>query len=149
MLKIIIKIYLPIGPCDSDPCKNGGKCTVVPFSYTCACADGWKGSVCTVKGKPYFLCFYLYLAMFTLSISSLCREVLRTRMAIDRISENARKRAVVSKAHNLEKRFSTSNNLRTRCLVLIEKFSLAKTAQLLRNSSSLEANQISSFSRLT
>jgi hypothetical protein len=128
MLKIIIKIYLPIGPCDSDPCINGGKCTVVPFSYTCACADGWKGSVCTVKGKPYFLCFYLYLAMFTLSISSLCREVLGTRMAIDRISENARKRAVVSKAHNLELgRFSTGNNFHRHVLRRNEVFAYALT----------------------
>ena len=43
--------FLPTA-CDSGPCKNGGTCTVVPSSYACTCADGWKGGDCNVKVKP-------------------------------------------------------------------------------------------------
>lgn len=41
--------YLDIDECTADPdlCQNAGACVNKPESFTCTCADGWTGSLCT------------------------------------------------------------------------------------------------------
>ena len=42
--------YPPSKPCDNEPCKNGGVCTDgADGSFTCTCAEGWKGDNCQIK----------------------------------------------------------------------------------------------------
>lgn len=34
-------------PCNPDPCKNKGKCQVLPLNtYYCICVEGWTGVNC-------------------------------------------------------------------------------------------------------
>ena len=33
-------------PCLSDPCRNGGTCTVASVNYTCSCPSGFTGMLC-------------------------------------------------------------------------------------------------------
>jgi hypothetical protein len=39
-------------PCDPNPCKNGGTCTVDGNSHTCACPAGYEGVNCTTVSDP-------------------------------------------------------------------------------------------------
>ncbi|XP_006901189.1 PREDICTED: delta-like protein 3 [Elephantulus edwardii] len=38
------------GPCDRNPCANGGSCTETPGSFECACPRGFYGLRCEVSG---------------------------------------------------------------------------------------------------
>ena len=38
-----------VGPCDNNPCLNGGVCTAkINDSYTCKCASGYSGGNCEI-----------------------------------------------------------------------------------------------------
>ncbi|XP_060565868.1 secretory phospholipase A2 receptor-like isoform X2 [Ruditapes philippinarum] len=39
------------GPCDPNPCQNGGTCTVDGTDYTCSCTSQFRGRDCDSKGK--------------------------------------------------------------------------------------------------
>jgi len=40
-----------VGPCDPNPCANGGKCSVGESSFTCTCGLGTSGDTCeTAEG---------------------------------------------------------------------------------------------------
>ncbi|NP_446118.2 delta-like protein 3 precursor [Rattus norvegicus] len=38
------------GPCDGNPCANGGSCSETPGSFECACPRGFYGPRCEVSG---------------------------------------------------------------------------------------------------
>ncbi|XP_058136222.1 delta-like protein 3 isoform X2 [Dasypus novemcinctus] len=38
------------GPCDGNPCANGGSCSETPGSFECACPRGFYGLRCEVSG---------------------------------------------------------------------------------------------------
>ncbi|XP_060041904.1 delta-like protein 3 [Erinaceus europaeus] len=38
------------GPCDGNPCANGGSCSETPSSFECACPRGFYGLRCEVSG---------------------------------------------------------------------------------------------------
>ncbi|XP_005868905.2 PREDICTED: delta-like protein 3 [Myotis brandtii] len=38
------------GPCDGNPCANGGSCSETPGSFECACPRGFYGLQCEVSG---------------------------------------------------------------------------------------------------
>uniref|UniRef100_A0A8C6WCE1 Delta-like protein 3 n=1 Tax=Nannospalax galili TaxID=1026970 RepID=A0A8C6WCE1_NANGA len=38
------------GPCDGNPCANGGSCSETPSSFECACPRGFYGHRCEVSG---------------------------------------------------------------------------------------------------
>ncbi|XP_033621880.1 delta-like protein 3 [Fukomys damarensis] len=38
------------GPCDGNPCANGGSCSETPSSFECACPQGFYGLRCEVSG---------------------------------------------------------------------------------------------------
>ncbi|KAL4216944.1 hypothetical protein ACF0H5_023402 [Mactra antiquata] len=40
-------------PCDSNPCKNGGKCLNLGVTFTCACPSGWSGATCEKNAIPH------------------------------------------------------------------------------------------------
>ncbi|XP_033625701.1 uncharacterized protein LOC117288937, partial [Asterias rubens] len=45
--------FLTAGACSNSPCLNGGQCTNVGTSYTCACTTGFTGNNCQlVVGDP-------------------------------------------------------------------------------------------------
>ena len=44
--KFLIRQLLIPDPCSSDPCRNGGTCTVASVSYTCSCRSGFTGMLC-------------------------------------------------------------------------------------------------------
>lgn len=41
-----------VNECLTSPCQNGGTCLNMAGSYSCACAQGWKGKNCT-EGMSY------------------------------------------------------------------------------------------------
>ena len=48
---ILILTYPDIDECEVNPCENGGTCVnSPPGSYTCNCAEGYKGDHCQ-EGK--------------------------------------------------------------------------------------------------
>ena len=40
---------VPTTSCNPNPCLNGGTCTEVGTSYTCACLPAWAGDQCGGK----------------------------------------------------------------------------------------------------
>jgi hypothetical protein len=47
-------IYVRSGPCDSNPCENGGTCTPASGStFTCACVPPYLGATCS---GMYYVC---------------------------------------------------------------------------------------------
>ena len=45
--KFFFFFFHVIGPCSSDPCANGGTCTVTnQGGITCRCASGFEGPRC-------------------------------------------------------------------------------------------------------
>ena len=48
---IIHKISFPVKPCDNSPCHNNGTCENNEDSFTCTCAEGFKGDTCEEEGK--------------------------------------------------------------------------------------------------
>ncbi|XP_072050232.1 uncharacterized protein [Amphiura filiformis] len=45
-----LKLCLPPGPCNPDPCQNGGVCSVrLRRFYTCRCQEGYIGRVCDTR----------------------------------------------------------------------------------------------------
>ena len=44
--KFLIRQLLIPDPCSSDPCRNGGTCTVASVNYTCSCPSGFTGMLC-------------------------------------------------------------------------------------------------------
>ena len=39
-------VCFSVGPCDTDPCKNGGTCKVVNTGYECTCVNHYSGENC-------------------------------------------------------------------------------------------------------
>ena len=39
-------IFCKITACSRDPCKNGGKCTVLGTEFHCTCPPSWSGKLC-------------------------------------------------------------------------------------------------------
>jgi len=56
-------------PCSSNPCLNGGNCTVNGSSYDCSCINGWTGVNCTVAPRKsfFFLSFFSFFLFFSLA----------------------------------------------------------------------------------
>ena len=48
MCGICFLCFAEIDNCDSQPCRNGGKCSNAVNSYKCACAKGYLGSTCEI-----------------------------------------------------------------------------------------------------
>lgn len=40
---------MPINPCATNPCRNGGTCKQLELSYLCVCTENWKGRNCTQR----------------------------------------------------------------------------------------------------
>lgn len=38
--------------CDSNPCRNGGTCTINGSTYACSCAPGYTGNACGTNIRP-------------------------------------------------------------------------------------------------
>ena len=45
--------------CETNRCENGGSCAKLGVSYTCACTDGYSGSLCEAFSKQN-VSMYLY-----------------------------------------------------------------------------------------
>jgi len=41
----------PVDPCESKPCRNGGKCVVRGNGFKCNCKNGFSGTRCEKKCK--------------------------------------------------------------------------------------------------
>lgn len=51
----LVCVSAPPGPCESDPCQNGGTCeSTEEGGFECVCEEGWTGDVCDV-GKLIFM----------------------------------------------------------------------------------------------
>jgi hypothetical protein len=50
--KIKKSIFKSLAPCDSNPCLNGGTCSVSGNSYTCTCPPGYTGNTCESNIRP-------------------------------------------------------------------------------------------------
>ena len=67
-----------INECSSNPCKNGATCHDSFLSYTCDCADGWKGGRCKTSMWTvwlffkhlghFFIMLYYFLILFPMNI---------------------------------------------------------------------------------
>jgi len=40
------------GPCDVNPCTNGGSCFANSFRFICSCPDGYSGPSCNIEPPP-------------------------------------------------------------------------------------------------
>ena len=38
-----------ISECDTNPCENGGNCSIVATSQVCNCPEGFKGRLCEIS----------------------------------------------------------------------------------------------------
>lgn len=65
-------------PCDSNPCHNGGTCTISGSSYACTCPPGYTGNICQSNIRPgryntqcvrYIFIIFLSLAVCELNCS--------------------------------------------------------------------------------
>ena len=43
-----------VNECASNPCQNGGTCTDLVNSYTCACVSGYNGTSCEIGKKRVY-----------------------------------------------------------------------------------------------
>lgn len=41
-----------LAPCDSNPCRNAGKCNVIGSLFTCTCLPGYIGNTCETNIRP-------------------------------------------------------------------------------------------------
>ena len=62
LIKRFLKMsYYDVGPCASNPCINGGTCSVIGRrkieKYQCKCKLGYYGKICEKKGKYVYLTF--------------------------------------------------------------------------------------------
>ena len=46
---MLIKQFLDINECKSDPCYNGGTCNDLVNGYTCSCLTGFTDSQCNTS----------------------------------------------------------------------------------------------------
>lgn len=52
---IIVVFVVPPGPCESDPCENGGTCQSTDGGdYACECLTGWTGVNCETRELQRF-----------------------------------------------------------------------------------------------
>ena len=68
---IINTVQTDINPCTSNPCFNGGNCTVVGKNYTCACAPNFSGMNCQICNFifKYVFFFIKYLILQNLKVN--------------------------------------------------------------------------------
>ena len=52
VIKFIFKFILNTDPCESFPCKNGGKCSSENGKWKCDCISKYFGSTCENKRNP-------------------------------------------------------------------------------------------------
>ena len=51
-----------ISECDTNPCENGGNCSMVAMSQVCNCPEGFKGQKCEISSK--LICNFPFFATF-------------------------------------------------------------------------------------
>ena len=59
LIKICSLISLLESPCDSQPCRNKGKCRNVGNDFKCKCPPKFGGKRCQVKSNNGKTCIYL------------------------------------------------------------------------------------------
>ena len=47
-------IFVEIDNCDSNPCKNGGRCKNGFATFSCTCPDGFTGNDCGISMLKVF-----------------------------------------------------------------------------------------------
>ena len=64
---VIIHLFLEIQPCQSNPCENGGTCSMSGNLYNCACSAGYTGFQCASMKACFILkqLFCLHLTKLT------------------------------------------------------------------------------------
>ena len=51
-LKVVITDFTD-GPCQSQPCMNGGTCYDRDDLHNCRCSDGFEGNNCETKSRKF------------------------------------------------------------------------------------------------
>ena len=69
---------IPVNPCLSNPCQNGGQCYAANdyYSFTCVCASPYAGTTCTDSKFSFFSFFsnFLRKKVWLCLCSSSCEE---------------------------------------------------------------------------
>ena len=76
--------YYHVGPCASNPCKNGGTCSVkgrTTKKYQCKCKNGYYGKMCDgkKKGKYVYLKYFVYYYYYNIMQQHLIGSVSKIR----------------------------------------------------------------------
>lgn len=81
-LAVIIRVVsvLQKHSCDSSPCKNGGTCQELDFTYRCVCREGFLGLSCEVENGTD----YDYLALLEVVKSTDCHILLIKHLEVNK-----------------------------------------------------------------
>ena len=44
-------LFLLLGPCTPNPCRNGGTCRPWSMEFSCVCFPGFTGRTCEIKSE--------------------------------------------------------------------------------------------------